>query len=167
MCSKFVPSVLHHVHVQYYLQEDVWSCVLEMTRYTYEEMIFSPFFPNLVNYISSYKLCHAYTTLPLPWPLEFSLLLNVVMRSCFPGECIIRVWNYGPPVQACKCPICRRLINLLVPAALSGQEDGPQAQRILGEIQHYNCIFGGAPRSLTQVGTLSMKADVLCFRVLG
>lgn len=68
----------------------------------------------------------------------------------FCGECIIRVWNYGPPVQACKCPICRRLINLLVPAALSGQEDGPQAQRILGEIQHYNCIFGGAPRSLTQ-----------------
>ena len=63
-------------------------------------------------------------------------------------------------LQACKCPICRRLINLLVPAALSEQEDDPQAHRILGEIQHYNCIFGGAPRSLTQVGTLSMKSGV-------
>ncbi|XP_066381536.1 uncharacterized protein [Miscanthus floridulus] len=68
----------------------------------------------------------------------------------FCGECIIRVWHHGPAVQACKCPICRRLINLLVPAALSEQEDDPQAHRILGEIQHYNCIFGGAPRSLTQ-----------------
>ena len=63
-------------------------------------------------------------------------------------------------LQACKCPICRRLINLLVPAALSEQEDDPQAHRILGEIQHYNCIFGGAPRSLTQVGPLSMKSGV-------
>ena len=63
-------------------------------------------------------------------------------------------------LQACKCPICRRLINLLVPAALSEQEDDPQAHRILGEIQHYNCIFGGASRSLTQVGTLSKKVDV-------
>ncbi|CAL4928303.1 unnamed protein product [Urochloa decumbens] len=69
----------------------------------------------------------------------------------FCGECIIRVWHHGPAVQACKCPICRRLINLLVPAPLSDQEDHPQVNRILGEIQHYNCIFGGAPRSLTQV----------------
>ncbi|OEL36951.1 hypothetical protein BAE44_0002030, partial [Dichanthelium oligosanthes] len=38
----------------------------------------------------------------------------------------------------------------LVPAPLSEQEDDPQLQRILGEIHHYNCIFGGAPRSLTQ-----------------
>ncbi|CAL4920029.1 unnamed protein product [Urochloa decumbens] len=68
----------------------------------------------------------------------------------FCGECIIRVWHHGPAVQACKCPICRRLINLLVPAPLSDQEDHPQVNRILGEIQHYNCIFGGAPRSLTQ-----------------
>ncbi|KAG2533965.1 hypothetical protein GQ55_9G016900 [Panicum hallii var. hallii] len=68
----------------------------------------------------------------------------------FCGECIIRVWHHGPAVQACKCPICRRLINLLVPAPLSEQEDDPQLHRILGEIQHYNCIFGGAPRSLTQ-----------------
>jgi hypothetical protein len=63
-------------------------------------------------------------------------------------------------LATCKCPICRRLINLLVPAALSEQEDDPQAHRILGEIQHYNCIFGGAPHSLTQVGTLSMKSGV-------
>ncbi|ONM11392.1 Mitochondrial transcription termination factor family protein [Zea mays] len=92
----------------------------------------------------------------LPLPCLLSLLAPPRLAPLPPtginlGECIIRVWNYGPPVQACKCPICRRLINLLVPAALSGQEDGPQAQRILGEIQHYNCIFGGAPRSLTQV----------------
>nr|CAB3505000.1 unnamed protein product [Digitaria exilis] len=73
---------------------------------------------------------------PLPLPL--------------PRECIIRVWHHGPAIQACKCPICRRLINLLVPANSSEQEDDPQLHRILGEIQHYNHIFGGAPRSLTQ-----------------
>uniref|UniRef100_A0A453ME11 RING-type domain-containing protein n=1 Tax=Aegilops tauschii subsp. strangulata TaxID=200361 RepID=A0A453ME11_AEGTS len=70
----------------------------------------------------------------------------------FCGECIIRVWNHGAAVQPCKCPICRRLINLLVPANVSDdQNDDPQLQRVLGEIQHYNHIFGGAPRSLTQV----------------
>ncbi|KAF7076091.1 hypothetical protein CFC21_080790 [Triticum aestivum] len=69
----------------------------------------------------------------------------------FCGECIIRVWNHGAAVQPCKCPICRRLINLLVPANVSDdQNDDPQLQRVLGEIQHYNHIFGGAPRSLTQ-----------------
>ncbi|XP_062214033.1 uncharacterized protein LOC133915048 [Phragmites australis] len=69
----------------------------------------------------------------------------------FCGECIIRVWHHGPAVQACKCPICRRLINLLVPAELSEQEvNDPPVQRVLGEIQHYNCIFGVEPRSLTQ-----------------
>nr|TKV90289.1 hypothetical protein SEVIR_9G018800v2 [Setaria viridis] len=76
----------------------------------------------------------------------YSLSAIVILK----GECIIRVWHHGPAVQACKCPICRRLINLLVPAPLSDQEDDPQVGRILGEIQHYNCIFGGAPRSLTQ-----------------
>ncbi|KAK3148811.1 hypothetical protein QOZ80_3AG0209000 [Eleusine coracana subsp. coracana] len=69
----------------------------------------------------------------------------------FCGECIIRVWHHGPAVQACKCPICRRLINLLVPANTSEQhQDDPQLQRILGEIQHYNRIFGGTPRTLIQ-----------------
>ncbi|KAM0928382.1 hypothetical protein ACQ4PT_002446 [Festuca glaucescens] len=69
----------------------------------------------------------------------------------FCGECIIRVWNHGAAVQPCKCPICRRLINLLVPANISeDQNDDPQLHRVLGEIEHYNHIFGGAPRSLTQ-----------------
>uniref|UniRef100_A0A0E0KLC0 E3 ubiquitin-protein ligase RNF170 n=1 Tax=Oryza punctata TaxID=4537 RepID=A0A0E0KLC0_ORYPU len=69
----------------------------------------------------------------------------------FCGECIIRVWNHGPAVQPCKCPICRRLINLLVPANVSiDNDDDPQIQHVLGEVQHYNRIFGGTPRSLTQ-----------------
>uniref|UniRef100_A0A0E0P3N7 Ubiquinone biosynthesis monooxygenase COQ6, mitochondrial n=2 Tax=Oryza rufipogon TaxID=4529 RepID=A0A0E0P3N7_ORYRU len=69
----------------------------------------------------------------------------------FCGECIIRVWNHGPAVQPCKCPICRRLINLLVPANVSiDNDDDPQIQHVLGEVQHYNRIFGGTPRNLTQ-----------------
>uniref|UniRef100_A0A0D9W167 Ubiquinone biosynthesis monooxygenase COQ6, mitochondrial n=1 Tax=Leersia perrieri TaxID=77586 RepID=A0A0D9W167_9ORYZ len=77
--------------------------------------------------------------------------LNVLRAAAFHGECIIRVWNHGPAVQPCKCPICRRLINLLVPANVSmDNDDDPQIQHVLGEIQHYNHIFGGTPRSLTQ-----------------
>ena len=82
----------------------------------------------------------------------------------FAGECIIRVWNHGAAVQPCKCPICRRLINLLVPANVSDeQNDDPQLQRVLGEIQHYNHIFGGAPRSLTQVYTLFCHEKLASF----
>ncbi|KAL6893735.1 hypothetical protein ACP4OV_007833 [Aristida adscensionis] len=78
-------------------------------------------------------------------------LPHFILNDIDIGRCIIRVWHHGPAVQACKCPICRRLINLLVPANLPEQEDGdPQVQQVLGEIQHYNRIFGGAPRSLTQ-----------------
>jgi len=48
----------------------------------------------------------------------------------------------------------------VVPAALSEQEDDPQAHCILGGIQHYYCTFGRLPHSLTQIGTLSKKDDV-------
>lgn len=82
------------------------------------------------------------------------------------GECIIRVWNHGPAVQPCKCPICRRLINLLVPANVSiDNDDDPQIQHVLGEVQHYNRIFGGTPRNLTQVYTLFTKAYLFCLQI--
>jgi hypothetical protein len=84
----------------------------------------------------------------------------------FCGECIIRVWNHGPSVQPCKCPICRRLINLLVPANVSiDNDDDPQIQHVLGEVQHYNRIFGGTPRNLTQVYTLFTKAYLFCLQI--
>ena len=108
-----------------------------------------------------------YPTFFLPWVLS-SITEDFVSTSkfqVFAGECIIRVWNHGPAVQPCKCPNCRRLINLLVPAIVSeDQNDDPQLQRVLGEIQHYNHIFGGAPRSLTQVYILVTNSHIMYFR---
>ncbi|CAD6215364.1 unnamed protein product [Miscanthus lutarioriparius] len=55
------------------------------------------------------------------------------------------------PCQAnCSHWFCGKSLLLLFFLSLPEQEDDPQAHRILGEIQHYNCIFGGAPHSLTQ-----------------
>lgn len=61
------------------------------------------------------------------------------------------VWHHGSALQPCKCPICRRLITLLVPGEMTREHLGiPQANQVLQDVEKYNGLFGGGPRSLLQ-----------------
>ncbi|XP_058782739.1 uncharacterized protein LOC131657349 [Vicia villosa] len=57
----------------------------------------------------------------------------------FCANCILLVWRHTSGIQPCKCPLCRRPINLLVPTNEINNED---SQQILSEIQIYNRTFG-------------------------
>ncbi|CAI0565797.1 unnamed protein product [Linum tenue] len=72
----------------------------------------------------------------------------------FCGDCIMLVWQHGSAVQACKCPLCRRSITLLVPgqAALRDRND-TEVSEVLVKVQRYNRLFGGETSGLIQVIT--------------
>ncbi|TVU44030.1 hypothetical protein EJB05_03454 [Eragrostis curvula] len=56
----------------------------------------------------------------------------------------------GRRLRGLPRPLPDPMPGQLLPLVLRQQQDDPQLHRILGEIQHYNRIFGGAPRTLTQ-----------------
>ena len=62
------------------------------------------------------------------------------------------VWHHGSALQPCKCPLCRRQINLLVPgeASLTRRRD-PDVAEILGQVETYNRLFSGRANGLIQV----------------
>ncbi|XP_078170353.1 uncharacterized protein LOC144564620 isoform X2 [Carex rostrata] len=61
------------------------------------------------------------------------------------------VWHHGLALQPCKCPICRRLITLLVPGEMTREHlANPRANEVLTNVEKYNGLFGGGPRSLMQ-----------------
>ncbi|KAK7322368.1 hypothetical protein VNO77_25747 [Canavalia gladiata] len=70
----------------------------------------------------------------------------------FCGNCIMLVWQHGSGgVQACKCPLCRRPITLLVPTEESlRQRHDPQVANILSTVHAYNRFFGGRPTTIVQ-----------------
>eukprot|EP01018_Ginkgo_biloba_P019539 Gb_35234 [translate_table: standard] len=62
----------------------------------------------------------------------------------FCGDCILRVWHHSSALQPCKCPICRRPINLMIPCeTATRRRDEPEVDRVLQNIEKYNRIFGG------------------------
>lgn len=70
------------------------------------------------------------------------------------GSCIMRVWHHGSALGPCKCPICRRLITLLIPTETAQrQRHEPEARQVLKKIEKYNRSFGGGSNSLMQVVT--------------
>uniref|UniRef100_A0A1D1Y3J6 E3 ubiquitin-protein ligase RNF170 n=1 Tax=Anthurium amnicola TaxID=1678845 RepID=A0A1D1Y3J6_9ARAE len=82
---------------------------------------------------------------------SFNLPCQANCSHWFCGECILRVWHHGSALQACKCPICRRLITLLVPSEVTQhQHRETEVGRVLENIQQYNRFFGGGSRSLNQ-----------------
>nr|XP_029117959.1 E3 ubiquitin-protein ligase RNF170 isoform X2 [Elaeis guineensis] len=103
---------------------------------------------------------------------DFTLPCQANCSHWFCGRCILRVWHHGSALQPCKCPICRRLITLLVPtdAALSQRHD-LEASQVLEDIRKYNHLFGGAPRSLIQMVLSAIyvfsPVDILPEGVLG
>eukprot|EP00250_Pteridium_aquilinum_P032983 c5048_g1_i2 orf=150-938(+) len=67
----------------------------------------------------------------------------------FCGDCILRVWQHTSALQPCRCPICRRPINLLIPSDFEWSRD-PEAQRVLRDVANYNRYHGGGPVSILQ-----------------
>jgi RING finger protein 170 len=64
---------------------------------------------------------------------------NPCQANCshwFCANCIMLVWKHSSGIQPCKCPLCRRPINLLVP---TNNNDDPQT---MSDIQTYNRVFG-------------------------
>lgn len=60
------------------------------------------------------------------------------------GNCIMLVWDHGSTLQACRCPLCRRRITLLIPTDDSlRQRHDPAVGDILQKVESYNRIFGG------------------------
>ncbi|KAI6689671.1 hypothetical protein NL676_026499 [Syzygium grande] len=69
----------------------------------------------------------------------------------FCGDCIMLVWHHSSALQPCKCPLCRRLITLLVPAEASLQlRHDPATSEILRKVETYNRTFGGRSDGLIQ-----------------
>ena len=66
------------------------------------------------------------------------------------GDCILQVWQYTLALQPCRCPICRRPINLLIPSDFDQNEE-PETQIILQELANYNRIHGGVSVGIVQV----------------
>ncbi|KAF8404277.1 hypothetical protein HHK36_009159 [Tetracentron sinense] len=69
-------------------------------------------------------------------------------------NCIMRVWHHGSALQPCKCPICRRLITLLIPCEAAslgvGHNHDPEVGEVLQNVERYNRLFGGGRPSLIQ-----------------
>ena len=66
------------------------------------------------------------------------------------GGCILRVWQHTSALQPCRCPICRRPINLLMPSGFD-RSLNPDARRVLQEVANYNRVHGGGPVGIIQV----------------
>ncbi|OMO69400.1 E3 ubiquitin-protein ligase [Corchorus capsularis] len=61
------------------------------------------------------------------------------------------VWHHGSTLQACKCPLCRRHITLLVPGEASlSERQNPAVAEILEKVEKYNRYFGGQSNGLIQ-----------------
>eukprot|EP00262_Sarcandra_glabra_P004674 TRINITY_DN1586_c1_g3_i1.p1 TRINITY_DN1586_c1_g3~~TRINITY_DN1586_c1_g3_i1.p1 ORF type:complete len:161 (-),score=8.34 TRINITY_DN1586_c1_g3_i1:77-559(-) len=67
------------------------------------------------------------------------------------SNCILGVWRHGSALRPCKCPICRRLITLLIPCETAQrQRHDPEVGHVLANIKTYNRAFGGGSHSIIQ-----------------
>lgn len=69
----------------------------------------------------------------------------------FCSNCILQVWNHGPALQPCKCPLCRRQITLLIPGEASSRlRHNAEVSEILQKVETYNRLFGERSNDLVQ-----------------
>jgi len=88
-----------------------------------------------------------------------SLSSSILNLFVFSANCIMLVWQHGSGTSACKCPLCRRPISLLVPTEHSlRQRDDPEVAQIFSKIHAYNRVFGGQPSSFFQVPILFLSS---------
>ncbi|KAK4601044.1 hypothetical protein RGQ29_010578 [Quercus rubra] len=82
---------------------------------------------------------------------SFNIPCQANCSHWFCGSCIMQVWDYGSPIQPCKCPLCRRQITLLVPGGASlRRPHDPEVAEILRQVEAYNRRFGGRSNGLIQ-----------------
>ncbi|XP_074279573.1 uncharacterized protein LOC141604911 [Silene latifolia] len=69
----------------------------------------------------------------------------------FCGNCILQVWDHGSAVRPCRCPLCRRPIDLLIPTEASTRlRDNPEVASVIGRLETYNRMFGEQSGGLIQ-----------------
>ncbi|XP_071922952.1 uncharacterized protein [Coffea arabica] len=69
----------------------------------------------------------------------------------FCTNCILQVWNHGPALQPCKCPLCRRQITLLIPSEASSRlRHNAEVSEILQKVETYNRLFSERSNDLVQ-----------------
>ncbi|XP_057531844.1 uncharacterized protein LOC130809980 [Amaranthus tricolor] len=74
---------------------------------------------------------------------SFNIPCQANCSHWFCGRCILEVWEHGSVMQPCKCPLCRRPINLLIPDDTSQQQQAdPQVADIIRNLEVYNRRFG-------------------------
>ncbi|KAJ4967589.1 hypothetical protein NE237_019438 [Protea cynaroides] len=82
---------------------------------------------------------------------DFNLPCQANCSHWFCGNCILRVWHHGSALGPCKCPICRRIITVLIPCeTLLQNRREPDVWEVLHDIQRYNRSFGGGSNGLIQ-----------------
>ncbi|KAH9614423.1 hypothetical protein KSS87_006241 [Heliosperma pusillum] len=70
----------------------------------------------------------------------------------FCGNCILQVWDHGSPLRPCRCPLCRRPIDLLIPTEASMRNRGnPEIGSTIGRLETYNRMFGEQSGGLIQM----------------
>jgi len=73
---------------------------------------------------------------------NFQLPCQANCSHWFCSNCIMQVWQYTSSLQPCKCPLCRRPINLLVPTDFDDNNIYEQDRLIMADIRRYNHLFG-------------------------
>ncbi|KAL9269360.1 E3 ubiquitin-protein ligase RNF170-like protein [Drosera capensis] len=82
---------------------------------------------------------------------EFTVPCQANCSHWFCGDCILQAWHYGSALQPCRCPLCRRPINLLIPTEASlGRRHTPEVGRVLQQLEGYNHAFGGGSSGIIQ-----------------
>ncbi|KAK9271368.1 hypothetical protein L1049_026958 [Liquidambar formosana] len=82
---------------------------------------------------------------------NFNMPCQANCSHWFCCNCIVLVWSHGSALQPCKCPLCRRLITLLIPTEASlRQRHDPEVAETLGKVERYNRLFGEGTNGLIQ-----------------
>ncbi|KAL2893499.1 hypothetical protein RDABS01_009408, partial [Bienertia sinuspersici] len=82
---------------------------------------------------------------------HFNIPCQANCSHWFCGQCILRLWDHGSALQPCRCPLCRRPINLLIPTDdFRQQRDNPEIANILSRLEVYNRQFGERSNDLVQ-----------------
>ncbi|GAB2291163.1 hypothetical protein Dimus_025422 [Dionaea muscipula] len=82
---------------------------------------------------------------------NFSVPCQANCSHWFCGNCILQAWHYGPALQSCKCPLCRRPVTLLIPSEASlRQRQTPEIGHVVEQIEAYNRAFGGRASGIVQ-----------------
>ncbi|XP_009787114.1 uncharacterized protein [Nicotiana sylvestris] len=76
---------------------------------------------------------------------DFSIPCKTNCGHWFCASCILQLWRYRSTLQRCKCPICCRPINKLVPEASLLIQQEEDVIELLKKIECYNHLYiGGA-----------------------